>query len=160
MQCPICEKELTASGYANLKGANATYRTNIYFCRSCNLFCREMNNQLSEEHFNIAGYTQWQYEQIFYNRRINFFRWIFAQLDSYLNHTQTPVLIDIGSSYGHFLKIAEEHGVRSIGIEINNENARVCKERGQEIQATIEEIDCKGEAHPHTGATVLQCKTI
>jgi len=149
--CPVCGRRTRLSGDAAYYDQSARYKTPVYYCGSCDVFCRDVDARRLVSHYYAASYVQSKNEQSLLHARIKFFRRILSLVSSYLpardaDESHRPTLLDFGSSYGHLLSLAQEQQFRAIGIELNDELVENCKEKGLCVYQTLDEFSGKVDA--------------
>jgi len=102
MKCKICEQQTSEFG-------NGTYYLEdgrhflvpFFYCRNCDCFIRDVNNDSVFSHLKSASHTNLHNEERFYRERIRFFEYIY----SFIEKQKSPVSnwLDFGCSYGHFI---------------------------------------------------------
>lgn len=115
--CGICGGPLRFDGLADYRHGRSGFETTIYSCRSCDVYRRELRDEQLVTHFAEAGYAQLENESRFRNARQNFFRFILEVVAKHLrrNGGGPPLLVDVGSAYGHLLELAERQGYKAVG---------------------------------------------
>ncbi len=142
---------MTHVGDADYYDQSSRYRTPVYHCGSCEVLYRPLDQRQLVSHYYAATYVQDKNEESLLRSRIGFFRWILSLLRSYgsspvAGEPRPSTLLDFGSAYGHLLRLAEEQGYRAIGIELNEDLVKSCREKGLVVYRGIEEFSGKVDA--------------
>jgi 2-polyprenyl-3-methyl-5-hydroxy-6-metoxy-1,4-benzoquinol methylase len=158
--CPVCGRRTRLSGYASYYDQSARYKTPVYYCASCDLFCRDIDARSLVSHYYTASYVQSVNEQSLFLARVEFFRWILSLLRRYLpargaDESRQPMLLDFGSSYGHLLSLAQEQHFRAVGIELNESLVGSCREKGLCVYQRLDEFS--GQVDAVTSIDSLYC---
>jgi SAM-dependent methyltransferase len=91
-----------------------------------------------KSHFDVASYTDLSTEARFRAVRVGYFQYLCALLAAYLNRPlRGSHVLDIGTSYGHFLERLGEGGAIAEGVEIVAAPRHVALERGLIVHDTI-----------------------
>jgi SAM-dependent methyltransferase len=133
------------AGAAAYYDQSAQYRTPVYSCDSCDVLLREVDDRGLVSHCHAASYVQKKNEESCWRGRGEFFRWVLSLvrdqvLESSVNPSGTPRLLDFGCAYGHLLKLAHEQGFVPIGVERNEDLVRDARERGLVVCRTVDEV--------------------
>jgi SAM-dependent methyltransferase len=158
--CPVCGRQTKLSGNASYYDQSARYKTPVYYCSSCDVFCRDVDARRLVSHYYAASYVQSKNEQSLFRARIEFFRWILSLVRSHLparvaDESPRPTLLDFGSSYGHLLSLAQEQRFHAIGVELNEELVRECREKGLCVYQRLDEFP--GQVDAVTAIDSLYC---
>jgi len=113
-------------------------KTPILYCKHCDLFRRIVSNEVLTQHYYAAGYVQLQNEKEYWAIRKNFYFYLMSIIKRYKQDVKT--ILDIGCSYGHFLKILQEHGYKVWGVEINKVLLEILKEREFKVYEKINDV--------------------
>jgi 2-polyprenyl-3-methyl-5-hydroxy-6-metoxy-1,4-benzoquinol methylase len=139
MKCKIC-------GQGTFHFGNGTYYLEdgrhfpvpFFYCRNCDCFTREVNNDSIFSHLKSASHTNLHNEERFYRQRIRFFKFLF----SFLEKQKSPVSnwLDFGCSYGHFIDFLKEKGIDSHGVEISEAVRQFARKKGTTVFESIQHI--------------------
>lgn len=83
VECPICGSSTVFSGKAQQYTRSCHYKIPIYFCKSCDIFYKDVNKNDLVDHFYAANYIQDENEERFFHDRINFFEFIISLAEKY-----------------------------------------------------------------------------
>jgi SAM-dependent methyltransferase len=149
--CPVCGRRTRLSGDASYYDQSTRYNTPVYYCASCDVFCRDIEARRLVSHNYAASYVQGKNEQSLLNARIEFFRWILSLVRSYLpagdaDESPRPTLLDFGSAYGHLLSLAQEQRFHAVGVELNEELVDNCREKGLCVYRRLDEFSGQADA--------------
>jgi len=149
--CPICGQRMTYSGDADYYDQSSRYRTPVYHCGSCDVLYRPLDHRRLVSHYYAATYVQDKNEEDLLRSRIGFFRWILSLVRScgfsqVAGEPRPLTLLDFGSAYGHLLRLAEEQGYRAVGIELNEDLVKSCRQKGLVVLRGFEEFSEKVDA--------------
>ena len=144
MGCPVCGGPMRHAGDAAYYDQASRWRTPVYYCEACDLFYRDVEERRLVSHFRAASYVRQENEERLFRRRIGFFRWILALVRSYrgtgAGESGRIRLLDFGSAYGHLLRLAQEEGFEAVGIELNEDLVRACREKGLTVYRGLDEF--------------------
>ncbi len=162
--CPVCSNPINYAGEADYSINRVLFKTPMFYCQSCDLYARDIDNKKMLDHFYSASYTSFDYESRFWHQRNKFFELILSLIKKHFNITSDNLedaskinIIDLGSSYGHFLKIANNAGFNTIGVEINEDLVKYCNEQGHTAFSSLEQIPPKIEADVFTLIDSICC---
>lgn len=145
MKCNVCESNHVESACnLPLKISNGIISTEIIKCRSCGSYFRaeNFNAPQIQSHYDVIDYTLPQQETHYYNRRINFFSYLFHLVKHCANvcgNNEMKVL-DVGCSYGHMMKLFKKNGADIEGVEIVERLRNSLQTQGYTIYESIEDI--------------------
>lgn len=139
MKCEICGKE-------TFKFGNGTYYLEdekhflipFFYCRYCNSFIREVDENSIASHLKSASHTNLKNEQRFYKERIGFFEYIYTLANRHTSSISN--WLDFGCSYGHLIEFLKEKNIESVGIEISQEVYQYALKKGLTIYSSIEKL--------------------
>jgi SAM-dependent methyltransferase len=145
MKCPVCDAPMTLVGHAAYYDLSSQFRTPVYSCASCDVLCRDIDQRRLVSHYYAASYVQEKNEGLLRRGRIRFFRWILSLIEGHRPQVGAgvlgrPVLLDFGSAYGHFLSLARERGYDAVGIELNDDLVKACREKGLVVYRRLDEF--------------------
>lgn len=151
LECPVCGQSMAFSGQADYYDRAGPYKTPIHFCKSCDIFYRQVDDARRLDHFHAASYVQRTNEQDLFHTRIKFFRYVLSLVEKYAKAEfrdahRSLRLVDFGSSYGHLLELAEDNGMCAVGIEINEDLLASCKRKGMVVYKDLKELPEKVDA--------------
>jgi len=117
----------------------------MYFCKDCGIFYRQVDDAIRVDHYYAASYVQAQNESAFWDARIHFFEYVISLVKKYANmksknEEHKLTLMDFGSSYGHLIAFANDHGIRAMGVELNEDLIASCKKKGLIVYKNITEL--------------------
>ncbi|MHA2402035.1 MAG: class I SAM-dependent methyltransferase [Candidatus Kariarchaeaceae archaeon] len=144
--CPVCDKHMNYEGAEKYYGREKSYLTPIYFCSYCNLFFRNVDPKVLNEHLSVASYVRKENEQKFFNERRGFFKYLISILKKHINKDNKTSILDFGCSYGHFLELASQEGFDCVGVEQNDDCIRYCRQKGLQVFKSIDETFEKFDA--------------
>jgi SAM-dependent methyltransferase len=142
-KCPVCDGPADAVGQAIYNTREARFMTDMFHCRACDVYCRYIDHGRLIGHYFAASYVNLSNEERFLKQRKEFFQHLLLSIDKTHGRSvlgRSPVLVDFGCSYGHMLEAAQRHAYDAIGIELNEELVRYCRERGLNVQASLDEV--------------------
>jgi SAM-dependent methyltransferase len=143
LRCPICDEPANAVGQARYYTKEARFLTDMFHCRPCDVYCRKIDHRRLFDHCFAASYVNLSNEELLLKRREAFFEHLLLSIDKTHGRSvlgRSPVLVDLGCSYGHMVEAAQKHAYNAIGIELNEELVRYCRERGLNVQASLDEV--------------------
>lgn len=118
MKCKICGQKTFIFGNGTYYLADGKhYLTTFFYCRNCNSFIREVDNNSIFSHLKAASHTNLKNEERFYRERIKFFKYIYSLTTSHKSSISN--WLDFGCSYGHLIEFLKEKNIDSDGIEIS-----------------------------------------
>jgi 2-polyprenyl-3-methyl-5-hydroxy-6-metoxy-1,4-benzoquinol methylase len=145
--CPLCFQSLNYVGEANYDVNRVSFKTPMYSCNSCDVYVRDIDNKKMMEHFQDASYTRFENETMLWERRKNFFNLILSLIKKHFKITEANAkdasqiqIIDFGSAYGHFLKIATESGFKITGVEVSENLIKRCNEQGFTVVNRLDQV--------------------
>jgi SAM-dependent methyltransferase len=123
----------------------------MYFCNDCDIFYRQVDEANLVEHYYAASYIQEKNEPELWDIRIHFFEYVISLVKKYINRKSKNeehnlVLMDFGSSYGHLIELANNFGIRAMGVELNEDLIASCKKKGLNVYKHITELQEKVDA--------------
>jgi SAM-dependent methyltransferase len=141
MICPICEKTATNYTQGNFYSKSMVLSTPIFYCKGCNTFIRDIDNDSLLSYFKKSVYTDINYEERTYNNRIKFFEYLYTLTKRHNNSILN--WLDYGCSYGHFIAFLNEKRIRSYGIEISDEARDYANSKGLSIYKKLDDLPQK-----------------
>jgi SAM-dependent methyltransferase len=145
--CPVCGGPMRRAGDAAYYDQVSRWRTPVYYCAACDLFYRDVEERRLVSHFRAASYVRKENEERLFRSRIGFFRWILALMRSQpgtgAGQSGRMRLLDFGSAYGHLLTLAREEGFEAVGIELNEDLVKACREKGLAVYQGLDEFTGK-----------------
>lgn len=143
----MCGEPMRLAGDAAYYDQVSRWRTPVYYCGACDLFYRDVEDRRLVSHYRAASYVQDRNEERLFRSRIGFFRWILSLIRSYggtaAAESRRSTLLDFGSAYGHLLRLAQEQGFEAVGIELNEDLVRACREKGLAVYKGLDEFSGK-----------------
>ncbi|MCA9409250.1 MAG: class I SAM-dependent methyltransferase [Candidatus Omnitrophica bacterium] len=114
--------------------------TDIYKCHGCGSYFRQCSYMSAnmKSHFTVAGYNQLERENELFIRRQYFFEFIVTVMKRFKQEAKT--VLDIGTGFGHFLKILKNHMYDVSGIELEQGLYQRLKQDGMDVYKFIKEI--------------------
>ena len=159
MGCPVCGGPMRHAGDAAYYDQESRWRTPVYYCETCDVFYRDVEERRLVSHFRAASYVRNENEERLFRSRIGFFRWILAlirsQAGTAAGESGRIRLLDFGSAYGHLLRLAQEEGFEAVGIELNEDLVRACREKGLAVYQGLDEF--AGKVDVITAIDSLYC---
>ena len=151
IECVICSQPMVLYGHADYYDRTSHFRTPMYFCKNCDIFYRSVDDAIRLDHHYAASYVQKQNEPAFWNTRIHFFEYVISLVKKYANiksknEEHKLTLMDFGSSYGHLIEFARDHGIRAMGVELNEDLIASCRKKGLSVYKNITELPEKVDA--------------
>jgi 2-polyprenyl-3-methyl-5-hydroxy-6-metoxy-1,4-benzoquinol methylase len=139
MTCKIC-------GQGTYNFGNGTYYLEdgkhflvpFYYCKNCDCFIRDVNNDSVFSHLKSASHTNLHNEERFYRDRIRFFKYIYSFIEK--QKIQVSNWLDFGCSYGHFIDFLKEKGIDSHGVEISEVVRQFARKKGIAVFESIGHI--------------------
>lgn len=144
--CPLCSKSINYAGEASYDVNRVSFKTPMYYCKSCDVYARDLDSKKMMEHFQDASYTRVENESMLWERRKNFFELILKLIEKHFNieannaDDQKISLVDFGSAYGHFLKIATKSGFKVTGVEVSENLVERCNQEGLDVVNRLEQV--------------------
>jgi SAM-dependent methyltransferase len=104
-----------------------------------------VDDSIRIDHYYAASYVQERNESKFLKARIHFFEYVISLAKRFVNRKFTNeenklTLMDFGSSYGHLIEFARDHGIRAMGVELNEDLIASCKQKGLSVYKNITEL--------------------
>jgi 2-polyprenyl-3-methyl-5-hydroxy-6-metoxy-1,4-benzoquinol methylase len=136
MKCKICGQEASDFG-------NGTYYLEdgkhflipFYYCKNCNCFIRDVDNDSIFSHLKSASHTDLNNEERFYKERIRFFQFLYSFIEKRKIHGSN--WLDFGCSYGHFIDFLREKSIECDGIEISDTVRQYAQKKGLTVFENI-----------------------
>lgn len=138
--CPVCDSPLRhfGSGDYYVPG-NFKMVTPIFHCSKCGAVYRKLEREQIQSHYDAASYTDPRQEENYYQKRINFFRFLFSL--AVRTAGRVPVnCLDIGCSYGHLLQLLSQQGCHAYGTEICKQARDLCRQHGLQVFGSLDEL--------------------
>lgn len=113
--------------------------TPLFLCGSCGALSRQVSEEEIRSHYDVASYTDPQYEDRFSRQRINFFRSLVSLVT---RHSGRPPrnCLDFGCSYGHFLLVLQEMHWDTCGIERSERARNICQNHNLRVHGGLDEL--------------------
>ncbi len=138
IKCPICDcttKYFTNARYV-LNGS--VHISAVFYCQRCDCFIKDIDHEFISSYFQNSVYTNVNYEQVTYSRRIGFNKYILS-----LTQNNTPPnkqWLDFGCAYGHLIDFLKGRGFDTYGIEISDSARKFCSSKGLRIYRDFDSI--------------------
>ena len=153
MTCPIngrCCRPLEIAGEASYYTKMARFRTPEFYCKSCDIYCRDVDSKEVVDHNLAASYVQIENEDRFYRQRLGFFEFILSLIERHFTsargRSNGVALVDFGSSYGHLLDLAQMRGFDTVGIELNEDLVKHSIQRGLTVFGQLGDLSKTADA--------------
>jgi SAM-dependent methyltransferase len=138
MICPICEKTTINYTHGNFFSKGIVLSVPIFYCKGCNTFIRDIDNDSLLSYFKKSIYTDLNYEERTFNDRIKFFEYIYTLTKRHNNSISN--WLDYGCSYGHFIAFLNNKKIKSYGIEISDEVRDYANSKGLNIYKKFDDL--------------------
>lgn len=144
--CPICKKPSTFVGTAPLKGLGDPVETRFFRCSACDLFHRELSEEIFLENNDVAHYSNLDFADFYRDQRRDYFHLLIDLVQRKMRSVHGDAkdrlrLLDVGCAFGHLLKVAGDRGLDAVGIEINERNRVYARSKGLAVEESFDQLD-------------------
>jgi SAM-dependent methyltransferase len=138
--CPVCESKTNNFGSAGYPLASIDLKILVFYCKICNTFFRDIDDELISQYSNKPIWTKPENEELVFISRIRFFEYIYNLVK------EIRIIynwVDFGSSYGHFISYLKNKNLVSYGVDLSNDAIIIAKFRGLIVKKYISDLPIK-----------------